>query len=348
MQETLRRTRSSILDAPLAALLNVNLEALLWAGIILFTLVTRFWDLGSRAYNHDESLHTLYSWYLYQGRGYIHDPMMHGPFQFHVNSLLFFLFGDTYYSGRMLPAIFGVIAVSLPPDEVGVTEHMTRIIRPTIIETSLAGVLQEDQLVVLESTTYPGTTREELLPILERGGLKAGTDFNLAFSPERVDPGNAKFQTKNIPKVVVRVRAIFEGAEAAKKRQLLGAEQRDLVDTIGSGQYCQQTQQQDLVQRVGHVTFLAWVRQIVEMTQENNRFVDCRIVVRRVEHGQEARLAILEVLVERAAGGPRQPHHVGDGRLPVAPLLDRLGHRGDQPLPVVGDFHRLRRAAARR
>ncbi len=114
MQDTLRRTRTSILDAPLSALLNVNVEALLWTGVTMFTLITRFWDLGSRAYNHDESLHTLYSWYLYQGRGYIHDPMMHGPFQFHVNSLLFFLFGDTDYSGRMLPAIFGVLAVITP------------------------------------------------------------------------------------------------------------------------------------------------------------------------------------------------------------------------------------------
>src|SRR5437588_5570977 len=114
MQETLQRTRNSILDAPLAALLNLNVEALLWLGLILFTMVTRFWDLGSRAYNHDESLHTLYSWYLYQGRGYIHDPMMHGPFQFHLNALIFFLLGDNDYTGRVLPAIFGVIAVILP------------------------------------------------------------------------------------------------------------------------------------------------------------------------------------------------------------------------------------------
>jgi uncharacterized protein (TIGR03663 family) len=114
MQDTLRRARASILDLPLSALFNVNLEALLWLAVIVFTIATRFWDLGSRAYNHDESLHTLYSWYLYQGRGYIHDPMMHGPFQFHINALIFFLFGDTDYTGRLLPALFGVIAVTLP------------------------------------------------------------------------------------------------------------------------------------------------------------------------------------------------------------------------------------------
>ncbi len=57
-------------------------------------------------------------------------------------------------------------------------------------------------LVILESTTYPGTTEELLLPMLEKNGLKVGEDFFLCFSPERVDPGNPKYQTKNIPKVV--------------------------------------------------------------------------------------------------------------------------------------------------
>src|SRR5215472_13326737 len=57
-------------------------------------------------------------------------------------------------------------------------------------------------LIILESTTYPGTTDELVLPLLEKSGLKVGQDFFLCFSPERVDPGNAKFQTKNIPKVV--------------------------------------------------------------------------------------------------------------------------------------------------
>ena len=65
-----------------------------------------------------------------------------------------------------------------------------------------AKVLKKGQLVILESTTYPGTTDEVVQPALEAGGLVAGEDFYLAFSPERVDPGNPQFQTKNIPKVV--------------------------------------------------------------------------------------------------------------------------------------------------
>ena len=68
--------------------------------------------------------------------------------------------------------------------------------------SALAAVLQQDQLVVLESTTYPGTTREQLGPLLEESGLKAGSGFNLAFSPERVDPGRTDFTLRTTPKVV--------------------------------------------------------------------------------------------------------------------------------------------------
>lgn len=67
---------------------------------------------------------------------------------------------------------------------------------------SVAKYLKRGMLIVLESTTYPGTTEEVLKPILEESGLKCGKDFFLAFSPERVDPGNKEFKTKNTPKVV--------------------------------------------------------------------------------------------------------------------------------------------------
>jgi len=67
---------------------------------------------------------------------------------------------------------------------------------------SVAEYLHKGMLVVLESTTYPGTTEEVIKPILEEKGLKCGVDFYLAFSPERVDPGNKEFKTKNTPKVV--------------------------------------------------------------------------------------------------------------------------------------------------
>ena len=68
--------------------------------------------------------------------------------------------------------------------------------------TQLSRVLQEGRLVVLESTTYPGTTRERLLPILEESGLAAGREFNLAYSPERIDPGRTDHTVRTTPKVV--------------------------------------------------------------------------------------------------------------------------------------------------
>jgi len=67
---------------------------------------------------------------------------------------------------------------------------------------ALSGVLRKGQLIVLESTTYPGTTREQLVPLLEESGLKAGEDFNVAFSPERVDPGRTDYTLRTTPKIV--------------------------------------------------------------------------------------------------------------------------------------------------
>jgi UDP-N-acetyl-D-glucosamine dehydrogenase len=77
--------------------------------------------------------------------------------------------------------------------DLGFVERTTEAVAPH---------LRPGQLVVLESTTYPGTTREVMQPILEKGGLKSGRDFFLAYSPEREDPGNAQFGTNDIPKVV--------------------------------------------------------------------------------------------------------------------------------------------------
>src|SRR5215213_10328609 len=68
--------------------------------------------------------------------------------------------------------------------------------------TSLSRVLRKGQLVVLESTTYPGTTRERLVPLLEESGLAAGRDFHVAYSPERVDPGRMDWTLRNTPKVI--------------------------------------------------------------------------------------------------------------------------------------------------
>lgn len=85
----------------------------------------------------------------------------------------------------------------------------------------VAAHLSAGQLVVLESTTYPGTIDEVVRPRLEAGGLRAGTDFFLAFSPERVDPGSAEWTTRNIPKVVGGVDARSTAAAAALYRLIV-------------------------------------------------------------------------------------------------------------------------------
>ncbi len=74
----------------------------------------RFWELGSRAFHHDESLHAFYSWNLYAGEGYIHNPMMHGPFQMEATAGLFFVFGDSDVTARLLYAIAGTALVLMP------------------------------------------------------------------------------------------------------------------------------------------------------------------------------------------------------------------------------------------
>ena len=84
---------------------------------------------------------------------------------------------------------------------------------------SLAQVVQPGQLIVLESTTYPGTTRERLVPLLEASGLRVGEDVNVAFSPERVDPGRTDYTLRNTPKVVGGVtEACTERAEQLYSR----------------------------------------------------------------------------------------------------------------------------------
>ena len=92
------------------------------------------------------------------------------------------------------------ILIALPTPLSKQREPDLRIVRAATVD--IARRLRAGHLVVLQSTTYPGTTRDCLLPILETSGLKAGSDFHLAFAPERVDPGNREWTTKTVTKVV--------------------------------------------------------------------------------------------------------------------------------------------------
>ena len=89
-------------------------EAASYAILLLIGLSMRLWDLGSRAMHHDESLHALYSWNLFTGDGFRHNPMMHGPFQFEANAALFFVFGDSDVTARLLYAVMGTVLILMP------------------------------------------------------------------------------------------------------------------------------------------------------------------------------------------------------------------------------------------
>ena len=109
---TIRQKTS--LDTPITSLFVLNWEIVLYVTLFILALVTRFYDLGARVMSHDESLHTLYSWNLYAGKGYQHDPLMHGPFLFHITALIYFLFGDNDFTARIATALLGAILVILP------------------------------------------------------------------------------------------------------------------------------------------------------------------------------------------------------------------------------------------
>ena len=113
---------------------------------------------------------------------------------------------------------------------------LTRMREPdmTYVEATARAIaqrLRKGQLVILESTTYPGTTREVMLPILEQSGLKVGRDFYLAYSPEREDPGRTNYTTKTIPKVV--------GGYDRDSRKVAAACYRIAVDNVVSVSSCE-------------------------------------------------------------------------------------------------------------
>ena len=93
------------------ALPGITNEITLFAAIILLAIITRFYDLDTRVMSHDESLHTYFSWLFYRGQGYQHSPMMHGPLQFHLLPISYFLFGVSDFTSRIPAALFSIATV---------------------------------------------------------------------------------------------------------------------------------------------------------------------------------------------------------------------------------------------
>ena len=103
-----------LLNKPLSNYIKLDWEKTLYLIIIVLALATRMWGLGDRVQSHDESIHTKYSWNLYNGDGFQHNPLMHGPFLFEATALSYFLFGDNDFSARVPVALMGVALVAFP------------------------------------------------------------------------------------------------------------------------------------------------------------------------------------------------------------------------------------------
>ncbi len=123
MKEKRKMSESSIrpqehnkdfLSQPLWAAINLDWEKAIYLVFIILAIITRLWGLGDRVMSHDESLHTQFSYQFFDGQGYQHTPLMHGPFLFHITSVSYWLFGDSDFAARVPVAIFGIILVVMP------------------------------------------------------------------------------------------------------------------------------------------------------------------------------------------------------------------------------------------
>src|SRR6478609_6177230 len=99
---------NSWLDRSFVSLVRVNWETVAWTVLFLVAAIARFYNLGVRAMSHDESLHSIYAYYLYDKGTYEHNPMMHGPLRYHITALVYFLFVDSDTTARIAPALFGL------------------------------------------------------------------------------------------------------------------------------------------------------------------------------------------------------------------------------------------------
>lgn len=106
--------KQSLWDTPLSALVSINWDVVILVAIIALAAVTRFYDLGSAAWSHDEAIHTDWSNKLYTGQGYIHNPIYHGPLLYHMTALAFFILGANDFSARTMPVLFGLVLIAAP------------------------------------------------------------------------------------------------------------------------------------------------------------------------------------------------------------------------------------------
>ncbi len=111
MEKSNHQSKNSLLDTAALSNLKISWEVIVFGIILLLAVITRFYDLGARVISHDETSHVYYAWRLFRGMGYSHDPITHGPFQFHFLALIYFLLGDSDYTARIPAALTSVLTI---------------------------------------------------------------------------------------------------------------------------------------------------------------------------------------------------------------------------------------------
>lgn len=104
--------RSTWLERPISSYIKFDWETVIFGLLLVLAVLTRFYDLDSRVMSHDETSHVYFSWLFNQGRGYSHDPVTHGPLQFHLVALSYFMFGDNDFTARIPAALFSIATIA--------------------------------------------------------------------------------------------------------------------------------------------------------------------------------------------------------------------------------------------
>jgi UDP-N-acetyl-D-glucosamine dehydrogenase len=176
------------------------------------------------------------------------------------------LFAAASQSGRLFfstdPAVLAdcdVVVICVPTP---VVEHRPDLRFIEAAGRAVADHLHRDRLVILESTTYPGTTDQVLRPLLEAGGLRAGRDFLLAYSPERIDPGNVKYGLRNTPRVVGGI------DEAASRTAALFYAQ--VVDDVTELSSCRAAEMAKLLENTFRMVNIALVNELATLCTEQD------------------------------------------------------------------------------
>jgi UDP-N-acetyl-D-glucosamine dehydrogenase len=176
------------------------------------------------------------------------------------------LFLTAFDTGRLMfgtdPSVAGgsdVVLICVPTP---VIEHRPDLSYIESAGRSIAPHLTRDTVVILESTTYPGTTESFLRPLLEAGGLRSGKDFLLAYSPERIDPGNPKYGLRNTPRVV--------GGQNADATELAGLFYAQIVDDIVTVSSTRAAEMAKLLENTFRMVNIALVNELATLCSEQD------------------------------------------------------------------------------